>query len=231
MKREPELMDCDDEAAQLLPWFINGTLSNADAQRVAAHLERCETCRIDAAGQGHVQDLLRAPAQVEYSPKAGLRKLLTRIDGAEREMPAARPAPAASTPGWRAAGNSVRWLAAAVVVQAVALGAIAGVQFLGQPSGDEAAPYRTLTSGTLNPARAESASLRVVFVPTTTLAELQELLRANQLVAVAGPSDAGIFTLGLRSAASPEAQAAVLARLRADPRVRFAEPLTPEAAR
>ena len=70
----------------------------------------------------------------------------------------------------------------------------------------------------------------VVFAPTTTLAELQEMLQANELVAVAGPSDAGIFTLALRaSVTGHETRDAILARLRADPRVRFAEPLGPEA--
>ena len=65
-----------------------------------------------------------------------------------------------------------------------------------------------------------------------TLAELQDLLRANQLVAVAGPSETGIFTLALRApSAGTDAQAAVLARLRADARVRFAEPLGDGGAR
>jgi anti-sigma factor RsiW len=223
MKREPELMECDDEAAQLLPWFVNGTLSDMDTRRVATHLEQCETCRIEAAGQAKVQDLLQTPSQVEYAPAAGLRKLLSRIDESGRENPTTPPTAVSTVPGWRSSANSVRWLAAAVVIQAVALGTIAGAQFLGQPSGDAAAPYTTLTS-----VGVETARLRVVFVQTTTLAELQDLLRANQLVAVAGPSEAGIFALGFNpSATNPEVQAAVLARLRADPRVRFAEPLAP----
>jgi predicted ATPase len=57
-----------------------------------------------------------------------------------------------------------------------------------------------------------------------TLAEVQEVLRANQLVAVAGPSAGGVFTLALQAPqANDEARAAAIARLRADARVRFAE--------
>jgi len=224
MKRAPERMECADEVAQLLPWFVNGTLSDEDARRVDAHLERCEACRMDAADQGRMLELLRAPEQVEYSPQAGLRKLLSRLDKFERADQAAPSAAVVTKAGWRSAGNSVRWLAAAVVIQGVALSTIAGVELLHQPSFERAAAYKTLTS-----VRVEAASLRVAFVPTTTLAELQDLLRANQLVALAGPSDAGIFTLGLDpSAAGEQAQAVVLARLRADPRVRFAEPLAPD---
>lgn len=222
MRRAPERMECGDEAGRLLPWFVNGTLSSADASRVAAHLERCETCRLDAAEQGRVFELLQAPEQLEYSPQAGLRRLLGRIDESELEAQAARSAPHSMGAAWRSSGNAVRWLAAAVVIQGVALSTIAGVQFL-RPS-TEAGAYRTLTS-----VRVDAASLRVAFVPTVTLAELQDLLRANQLVAVAGPSEAGIFTLALEpSVSGQDVQAAVLARLRADPRVRFAEPLASE---
>ena len=221
MSHDPVMSECSDEAARLLPWFVNGTLSDADAARVATHLEHCRTCRADAAEQGRVRALMRAPAQVEYAPQAGFRKLLTRVNELEREDLAAASKTFVRQPGRRSAGSSVRWLSAAVVVQALALGAIAGARFWTPFSDDGTRAFRTLTSVT-----AEGARLRVVFVPATTLAELQELLRANQLVAVAGPSDAGIFTLALRaSVTSQEAQSAVLARLRADPRVRFAEPL------
>jgi anti-sigma factor RsiW len=226
MSHDPDILECTDEAARLLPWFVNGTLSDADAARVATHLEQCRTCRADAAEQGRVRALMRVPAQVEYAPQAGFRKLLTRVNELEREDLASASSAVVSRPVRRWPGGPVRWLSAAVVVQALALGAIAGARFLGPYSDDGTQGFRTLTS-----VIADRAQLRVVFVPATTLAELQELLRANQLVAVAGPSDAGIFTLALRaSVTSREAQNAVLARLRADPRVRFAEPLGLEAS-
>jgi len=86
------------------------------------------------------------------------------------------------------------------------------------------AAYRTLSSQPEGEAR-----LRVLFAPGVTLAELQALLQAQRLLAVAGPSEAGLFTLALRGSAADE-PAAVLARLRADPRVRFAEALAADAA-
>jgi len=30
---------------ELIPWYVNGTLSVGEARQVAAHLVRCETCR------------------------------------------------------------------------------------------------------------------------------------------------------------------------------------------
>ncbi|MDE2367910.1 MAG: zf-HC2 domain-containing protein [Burkholderiales bacterium] len=221
----PEFVpSCTQEAAYLLPWYVNGTLAPADERRVAEHLQQCETCRGDAAGLARLRSLMRAPAQVEHAPHAGLHKLLARIDAAE-QLDAASPMPV-PVPAARGGRAAVRWLAAAVVVQAVALAAVGGTLLLKRPASEAAAPaYRTLTRST-----AEPPALRVVFAPSITLDELQQLLRAHRLAVTAGPSEAGIFTLTLRQPAdTPAGRQQALLGLRADPRVRFAEPVGGEA--
>lgn len=222
MTRAPDTHACDHEAARLLAWYVNDTLPGPQMRAVAEHLDQCATCRADAAALGPLRTLLRTPSTVEYTPQAGFSRLLARIDAADQapiDAPAT-PAPARSKPrGW---SSPMRWLAAAVVVQAVALGVMATALLGGRGAPADAA-YQTLTS----PAAADSrAALRVVFAPTLTLAELQQLLRSHQLSALAGPSEAGLYTLALAPAAqgAQDLQAA-LQRLRADPRVRFAEPL------
>lgn len=217
MHPESKFPICSDEAALQLPWYVNGTLSAADVKRVEAHLEHCETCRADLDMQRQLSSLMHTPASVEPSPQAGWRKLQARIDAGARPD---SPLPAARHPGWRPTSRPVAWLAAAVVVQSVALLALAGSGLLGRSMTEMAPRYRTLTS---TPA-GSGVRLRVVFAAATTLGELNELLHANQLVAIAGPSDAGLFTLAMQPPnADVEAQRAVLARLRADPRVRFAD--------
>lgn len=237
MNPHPPPVACPDEAARLLPWFVNGTLPAADARFVEDHLTGCEACRADAAALAQVRALLRSPGQVEHAPHGGLRKLLQRIDAAEAlplpppadrpEDPArpvaARPSPAAAT---RAGANrAVPWLAAAVVLQSLALLLVA-VGAWRDTDPLEGAGYRTLTTAALPAGR---PAVRVVFAPATTLAEVQQLLRSTGLVALAGPSEAGLFTLALREPAA--GTDATLARLRADPRVHFAEALPPSDAR
>lgn len=237
MKQEARGSACKHELAQLLPWHANGTLAGAEAQRFAAHLAQCPLCQQELREQEQLRGLLRAPVALEYAPQAGLRKLMQRIDGG----PAARPARPPAGPRWWGglAGligpgrprGPLAWLSAALVLQAVALSVLLAV-VIGRPAPSDAAPpsYRTLSSQAEGEAR-----LRVLFAPGVTLAELQALLQAHQLLALAGPSEAGLFTLALRGSANHQAGAeadlaAALARLRADPRVRFAEPLAADAA-
>ena len=235
MKPHADTATCHHEAARLLAWYVNDTLSAEQSHRVAEHLDQCATCRADAAALGPLRTLLRTPSTVEYTPQAGFAQLLARIDAAEQ--PAALAAATASTPpakqplhrGWR---GPTRWLAAAVVVQAVALGVMATALLGGRGATNESAPYQTLTStAPATPAISDRAALRVVFAPTMTLADLQQLLRSHQLSAVAGPSEAGLYTLALPSTGrSADELQALLQRLRADPRVRFAEPVGGEPA-
>ncbi len=232
MNAMPSPPACPDEAARLLPWFVNGTLSAPDSQFVQSHLEHCDTCRSDAAALTRMRGLLRSPGQVEHAPHNGLRKLMQRIDAAESLPQAAErsTASAGPTPAGRPARNrTAGWLAGAVVLQSLALVFVAA-GILREPGTTDGAAYRTLTTVQ---APAAQPVLRVLFAPSTTLAELQALLRDHGLAAQSGPSEAGLFTLSLRTPASDPAagQAAALARLRTDPRVHFAETLGAGSAR
>jgi hypothetical protein len=88
--------------------------------------------------------------------------------------------------------------------------------------------YETLSA----PAAATSGgSIRAVFAEGMTIARLKELLAAQHLVIVSGPSEAGVFTLGDTDvAADRDRRESPLAALRADPYVLFAEPLAGHGA-
>lgn len=210
---------CDAEAARLLPWFVTGRLSAADTERVTLHLGHCEICRSDVAEQRALRATMKTSGSIEYAPQAGLAKTLARIDELARDPVSSVGevrAEHAAEPRRRRFG-ATQWLTAAVVVQAIGLGAIGGSLMLRQPA------YQTLSTPA---AVAGAARIRAVFAESMTVGELKALLSTQHLLIVAGPTEAGVFTLGAADGASgPSRLDAPLARLRAEPRVLFAEPV------
>ena len=65
--------------------------------------------------------------------------------------------------------------------------------------------------------------LRVVFDDAVTLRDVTEILARAGLTTVGGPTPAGVFTLTPDGDHTTLSDEALLASLRADPRVRFAE--------
>ncbi|MEO1679702.1 MAG: zf-HC2 domain-containing protein [Pseudomonadota bacterium] len=52
-------MDHDHQAVwEMIPWYLNGTLEDADQRRVAAHLNRCAACRAEVAEQRRLQAVI-----------------------------------------------------------------------------------------------------------------------------------------------------------------------------
>src|SRR4051812_22598037 len=58
------LMTCD-QAIELLPWYLNGTLESGELAEVRQHLETCERCRAALAETGQAWSVFtqHVPAQ------------------------------------------------------------------------------------------------------------------------------------------------------------------------
>jgi hypothetical protein len=230
MSSPPEEGRCEEEAARLLPWYVAGRLESAVAERVTRHLERCAICRDDLAHERTLRALLRSESSIEHAPQPGLAKTLARIDELDREAPGdVPPAPIQAVARARRA-STTQWLAAAALVQAVALGVLGTLVYhrSAEPSRDPR--YATLSSTTAT--IASDAHIRAVFSSTLSLGALQSLLSANSLTIVAGPSDAGAYTLAFATAHVDDGQVTrVVTALRAHPEVMFVEPaINDEAA-
>jgi hypothetical protein len=83
--------------------------------------------------------------------------------------------------------------------------------------------FRTATTVVSAPVR--GPQVRAVFASATTVEDLHRIARAAGVRIVDGPSEAGVYTLALDSTA-PGSMDEALDRLRGDPRVRFAEPVS-----
>jgi hypothetical protein len=222
-----------EECWLLLPWLANGRLPATERSRVEQHVNECAQCAREVAWQRLACQAFAEPDRVSYAPGPSFRKLMERIgDGAQTGI-SRRPrlrvrAPSARERLWRPPG--LAW--AAVFVLAVALGALAPLAYRwSQPL------YTTYTaSATVRP-----DVLHVAFERSLTIGEVEELLRSTGARVVEGPGTSGIFGVaplagGTRTAAGSgisQQMRALSARLQADPRVRWVEPLagdSPESA-
>jgi hypothetical protein len=135
------------EAWELLPWYVNGTLTGDERRAVDEHLERCPLCRGELAANEELALAVRRAAEPPPAADDRLGSLLARLDAAgEVEddesgeavwdeagdarpggLPAGRPpfaAPAPSHPPPSHLPPAVRWALAlqAAAVLALALG-------------------------------------------------------------------------------------------------------------
>jgi len=221
-----------DEAFELIPWLVNGRLSGEERDRLERHLAECARCRHELEAQHRLRKAMRrADSNIEYAPHASFQKLWRRIEespqadasdeGIDRGARRSDAPPAES----RAWVRQRRWMMAAGAVLAVGVGLLAATEWRAL-SPDRASEYRTASAPPAQPDR--DGQIRAVFSPNVTVEELTRIVSETRLTIVGGPSDSGVYTLAVQQGQDlPVADA--IARLRSDPRVRFAEPVIAES--
>ena len=220
--------DTHDYCWQMMPWFVTGRLSASDAQRVERHLEECAACREELAEQRALSLHVRRDEPLLLAPQSSLQKMMARIDAS---MPVSgqiddESLTTTSEPPRRSGrSRSYRWLAIAAGIQAVAIAAL--LTLVLRQTTDEITAPRFSTLSSPSAASGPGAMFRVVFKPETSAAQIQALLHSVKAQVIAGPSEAGVYTLRLSEA--PDADAVQkLSQVRADGSVIFAERLAPE---
>ena len=225
----PQSTLAHEESLLLLPWLANGRLSGAQRAQVEEHLRGCPACAEEAELQRRLCSLLTEPERVSHAPGPSFRKLMARLDA----EPAAKTRSAAPAPrdraahvlaaAWRPPG--LAW--AATFVLTVGLGAVVATAYRwSQPL------YTTYTA----PASATPDVLHIAFDRSLPVGEVEELLRSAGARVVEGPGSTGVFGIApVTAAGHPAAEVspqlrALAARLRADARVRWIEPVGLEGA-
>jgi hypothetical protein len=209
------------EISGLIPWYLNGSISELERQRVDAHLVSCGNCRDDLVQERIIYQAMTADTAVEYMPAASLKRLQERLNGIDAAVSGDMRTD--EWPSGKPRRLSVPWqglMAASVAVMAVALSLLAADGRF--KIGARAAPnYYTVTTPTAHP---QGEVIRAVFSPTVTLVELQAILDEAQLRIVSGPTEAGVYSLAANSHRPVKSS---LAALRAHSTVRFAESTLP----
>jgi hypothetical protein len=219
-----------EEAWLSLPWLASGRLSQAERDKLEPHVRTCTACREELAFQRLLCNALTEPDRVTYAPGPSFRKLMDRIDGsAPRKRPTLEKLRGARRTGasihrpslWRPPG--LAWAASFILMLGLA-GVIMTVRQATNPS------YTTRS----DVAAAGSPNvLHIAFQRSVTVGEQAQVLRVNGAHIVEGPDSVGVFGIapGLETSADmpPERMSRQLqilsAHLRADPRVRWVEPV------
>ena len=205
------------EAQRLLPWLVNGRLTNDEQAWVEQHVVGCSECRREYLAQHTLQ------AACLQSRDAGID---VSLDGARDAADAGWHRLRARLPTSVAARAPVRqrqrvqwtpWLGWATAAQALMI-LVLGVALWRQSS--TTANFRTLGA---TPAVA-SGNLLIVFDARLDEAHLRGLLRASEARIVDGPNEAGAYVLVVPAARL----ASVRDALRAAPGVTLVASLDPE---
>jgi len=198
-----------ESALQLLPWLVNGSLSNDEASATRKHALNCVICRRDLESLELFQDQFSLASETVSAPAPDMRNINRRIDELIEQQNS-----------WRDAFVRVKEFARnpwrlAFVAQSVALLVLAGVILVPNPP---EAMFTTLS----NPAAAAPADfVRVVFSPDLDELALSELLNEYGLTVISGPTERGVYTL--RSGAFDRKQ--LTESLQSRTEVLFAQPI------
>lgn len=104
---------CRDAIAELLPWYVNDTLDEAERDLVHEHINTCEDCRDNVELLSQVQRAVRTESPAPLVPAPRTEDLLAALDGAGRShLP----------------DNRWRWLAAASVIALIGVASILVIQ-------------------------------------------------------------------------------------------------------
>ena len=190
-----------------MPDALQGNLTPPQREWLDGHLAACGSCRTQFAQQQRLERAMSLPLDLPVDREAGLQRLLARID---------KPDVVEARDSLRHAGWVGRALVAAVLVQAIGLGAMGAKLWSIEP----APAYRTLSE---DAAPVPAGSIRLVPEPAMMLADWDALLHANGLRVVSGPNAVGAYTISAPSGLA--GRDALLQRLRAHRGVRLAEPV------
>ncbi len=229
------------EAEELLPWFVAGTLDEEEARAVQAFIDNGEISREELDALNLFKDTVaeRQASEPAYNP-AILEKAMSQLDGVTQEAPEV-PVVVGEVGSDGGAGGRVRaeedspgliqrvldalqWATTPPMARAVVIGQFAllfGLAVMIATGTEEIAPETEfgVVSGTET---ALTADLSFTFAPGTSEADLRALLLEHQLNIVSGPSANGLYRAAAADGADLEA---LVAALSANPLVLYVQPV------
>jgi len=196
----------DHTIAEVLPWYVNATLSDEERRSVEHHLATCAVCQREVALLQQIAVVLHAGSPVPSN------------DLYDRTVARVQPN------GWRRLFQSMRQLVTpvpmyariALVAQLTIIVTLAAVL---APRG----VFSTLSEDPRHPA--PGVQVQVVFSPGATADQIQAVLTSLKARIIDGPTPLGIYSveIPLGTGATVSSADEALRKLRASRAVKFAE--------
>jgi hypothetical protein len=200
-----------DQAIELLPWLVNGSLAGEEYTAVSDHAASCVVCRRELGELEVLQQSISALGAHADLPVPDMRRINARIDAQlERET-----RKSSLVDAWQQFSTS-HWRLAFVVQTAVLVAVVAILLIPREPTPE----FTTLSTPEALPA---GHYLRIVFDPTLSDVAVAEIVETSGLLAIAGPSDRGVVTLQFPATVDASERESALASLQDDDRVLFAQ--------
>jgi Putative zinc-finger len=204
----------------LMPWYVNGTISELDRQKVDSHLRACAACREELLQERCVYEGVGTEVEVGYISRPSLKRLNVVLDGIAAGAQRLRAPPRAERRSPRSMPRT-GLMAASVAALGLAVGLLVADRWTQLRAQQQQSDYYTVTTAV---ARPPDEVVRAVFAPNVTLVELKAILDEAQLKIVSGPSEAGVYSLAATSGRPVNVS---LGLLRQHATVRFAERTSP----
>ena len=190
----------DIEIRQLLAWYVNGTLTGADRDRVEAALQSEAAASSLVAWERAVQAAVKNDPAFDIPADRGLYQTMQRVRGETKP----KAAPRAAQGGWFSRlREKFQWspaLALACGVVAVQFAVIAQLWSV-RSEDSEFAGVRTMATQP----QAADAFIRIAFKPESREGDVNALLRAIHAEIVSGPSQLGDYYLLLEKRGAQDA--------------------------
>jgi hypothetical protein len=232
-----------EEVWLLLPWLANGRLAAPEREMAEEHVRRCADCERELEAQHLMCSAFAEPERVTYAPGPSFRKLMDRIDSDSSAVePERRKAPTrAERPATRPriGGSLAARLSHVSLWRPPGLAWAASFLLLFGITGMMVTAYRWSEPAYITHTDSSAVTPNVLHIAldrSIPIGEVEELLRTGGARIVEGPGNTGILGVtpvgvvsGQTSASSANRQLRALsARLRADPRVLWIQPLADE---
>lgn len=209
----------------LLPWYVNKTLHGSELNLVKEHLKLCLTCKREIASLQKLSLIVNQPGPIDSAQQAAFAQLKNRLHKTNPSNPKL-PAHASvihdqhkrhkrpDLTHWQLPRSALA-MAAALVLSLF----IPAYITLDKLLSDD---YRTLSDG--GPAMTNSNEIHIVFSDDTSKQQINSLLASISGQILERPSQV-VYSVSFKQARAKEEIVDMVAQLRKNPQVIFAEPV------